>query len=221
MIRQLRNYFVTGILVLTPIVLTIYIFWKIFRGLDNIIFDVINGLLAIAGLPLYHGKIPGLGVVVGLLAIVLAGMIAQNYIGHKLFKLGDSLVTRIPLFSKIYTAIRQVFEAIFSERREVFKQAVLFEFPRHGVYSIGFITQHTRGEIPQRLAKEVLSVYLPTSPVPTAGFLLFVPKADLIFLDMPVEDALKLVISGGAILADANLSQDIASEKIKPQPEEK
>ena len=216
MIRRLRTYFFTGILVTTPIVLTIYIFWKLFKGLDSILIDVINNLIVPFGLKPYHGHIPGLGIIVMVIIIILAGALARNYVGNKLFRLGDWLVTRIPLISKIYIAIRQLFEAIFSEKREVFKQAVLFEYPRKGIYSIGFITQDTRGEIQERLTEDVYSVFLPTTPNPTSGYLLFVPKKDVVVLDMPIEEALKLIISGGAIVPNSNHRSEIKLEELLP-----
>ena len=216
MIRRLRTYFFTGILVTTPIALTIYIFWKLFKGLDSILIDVINSLITPFGLKPYHGHIPGLGIIVMVILVILAGALARNYVGNKLFKLGDWLVTRIPLISKIYIAIRQLFEAIFSERREVFKQAVLFEYPRKGSYSIGFITQDTRGEIQDRIDEDVYSVFLPTTPNPTSGYLLFIPKKDVTLLDMPIEEALKLIISGGAIVPNSNHRSEVKLEEIFP-----
>ncbi len=216
MIRKLRAYFITGILVTTPIALTIYIFWKLFKGLDSILIGAINSLVTPFGLQPYHGHIPGLGIIVMVIIIILAGALARNYVGNKLFRLGDWLVTRIPLISKIYIAIRQLFEAIFSEKREVFKQAVLFEYPRKGTFSIGFITQDTRGEIQERLQDDVYSVFLPTTPNPTSGYLLFVPKKDVIILDMPIEEALKLIISGGAIVPNSNHRSEIRLEELLP-----
>jgi len=216
MIRRLRTYFFTGILVTTPIALTIYIFWKLFKGLDSILIDLINSLITPFGVQPYRGHIPGLGIVVMVIIIILAGALARNYVGNKLFKLGDWLVTRIPLISKIYIAIRQLFEAIFSEKREVFKQAVLFEYPRKGIYSIGFITQDTRGEIQDHLDDDVYSVFLPTTPNPTSGYLLFVPKKDVTVLDMPIEEALKLIISGGAIVPNSNHRTEVRLEELLP-----
>jgi uncharacterized membrane protein len=216
MIRRLRKYFVTGILVVTPIVLTVFIFWKIFNGLDNVVLNLSNNLLAFLGIQPYHGKIPGLGIIVMILVILIAGIIARNYFGNKLFKLGDWLVTQIPLISKIYIAIRQIFEAIFSEKREVFKQAVMFEYPRKGTHSIGFVTQDTRGEVQDKLDEDVFSVFLPTTPNPTSGYLIFVPKKDAVILEMSIEDALKLIISGGAINPDSQQDQEFSLDDLFP-----
>ncbi len=216
MIRKLRTYFFTGILVVTPILLTVFIFWKLFKGLDSVVLNILNGLLVNFGFQAYYGKIPGLGVVVLVLGILLTGMIARNYLGKKLFKLGDWLVTQIPLISKIYIAIRQIFEAIFSEKREVFKQAVMFEYPRRGTYSVGFVTQDTRGEIQDKIDSDVLSVFVPTTPNPTSGYLIFVPKKDAIILDMTIEQALKLIISAGAISPDNDQKEEFSIEDFFP-----
>lgn len=216
MIRRLRTYFFTGIIVVTPILLTVFIFWKLFSGLDSVALNLLNGVLVKLGFEAYYGKIPGLGVAVLIIGIILTGMIARNYLGKKLFKLGDWLVTQIPLISKIYIAIRQIFEAIFSEKGEVFKQAVMFEYPRRGTYSIGFITQDTRGEIQDKIDSDVFSVFVPTTPNPTSGYLIFVPKKEAVILDMTIEDALKLIISAGAISPDPNQKEQFSIEDIFP-----
>lgn len=216
MIRKLKLYFITGVLVITPIALTIFIFWKLFRGLDNVVLNLLNSLVVFFGFSPYHGRIPGLGIIVLVVVIILAGMVARNYVGRKLFKLGDWMVTQIPLISKIYIAIRQIFEAIFSEKREVFKQAVMFEYPRKGTYSIGFLTQDTRGEIQEKIDKDVFSVFLPTTPNPTSGYLIFVPKDEAILLDMSIEEALKLIISGGAIAPNTPQTEEFSIEDLFP-----
>jgi len=196
--KKAKSYFITGLLVLTPLVLTIFIIWKLFLAIDGLLRGVIkNMLLDRFGVP---NTIYGLGFISVILLILLTGMIARNYFGRKVIKLGEDVMTRIPLINRIYLAIQQIGNAFFSEKREVFKRAVLIEYPRKGIYSIGFFTQDTRGEVQERLDRDVVSVFLPTTPNPTSGFLLFVPKADVTELDMTIEEALKLVISGGAIV---------------------
>lgn len=212
--KNLRAYLIAGILVITPIALTIYIFWKIFNGLDGILIDTFNNVIGFFGLPPYHGNIPGLGIVAMIVVTILVGVFAKNYFGNKLFQLGDWTVTKIPLISKIYIAIRQLFEAIFAEKREVFKHVVLFEYPRPGIYSIGFVTQDTRGEIQDILEPDVYSIFLPTTPNPTSGYLLFVPKKDAILLSITVEEALKLIVSGGAITPGVSTKKEISFEDL-------
>jgi uncharacterized membrane protein len=195
--KKIRTYFITGLLVLTPLVLTIFIIWKLFIGIDGLLQGFISNMLERVGVPATQY---GLGFISVILLILLTGLIARNYFGRKVIKLGENVLSKIPLISRIYMAIQQISNAFLSEKREVFKKAVLIEYPRKGIYSIGFFTQDTRGEVQERLNRDVVSVFLPTTPNPTSGFLLFVPKSDVTELDISIEEALKLVISGGAIV---------------------
>ncbi len=216
MIRNLRAYLIAGILVITPLALTTYIFWNLFIGLDGILLGGFNNITTLLGLPAYESKIPGLGIVVMLILTVLVGMFTKILIGRKLFRIGEWFLTRIPFISKIYIAISQIFKALFAEKREVFKHVVLFEYPRRGMYSIGFMTQDTRGEIQDILEEDVYSIFLPTTPNPTSGYLLFVPKKDATILSMRVEEALKLIISGGAITPSPFSEKEISLEDLLP-----
>lgn len=199
--KKIKAYFLTGLLVIFPFVLTIFIITWLFTKIDNILQGVVSKFMERIGL-LYF---PGVGFITVILIILLAGLIARNYFGKKVLAYGNMIVTRIPLINRIYLAIQQISNAFLSEHRESFKKAVLIEYPRPGVYSIVFITQDTRGEIQDKIPDDSVSVFLPTTPNPTSGFLLFVPKKDVIPLKMPVEEALKLVISGGAIAPHNNL----------------
>jgi len=195
--KKLKKYFITGLLVLIPLVLTIFIIWKLFIAVDGLLQGFVSNLLAKIGVPVTKY---GPGFVSVMLLILLTGLVARNFFGRKVIKLGEEILARIPLINRIYMAIQQISNAFLSEKREVFKKAILIEYPRKGIYSIGFFTQDTRGEVQERLDRDVVSVFLPTTPNPTSGFLLFVPKTDIIELDMSIEEALKLVISGGAIV---------------------
>lgn len=199
--KKIKSYFITGLLVLFPFVMTIFIITWLFTKIDNILQGVISKFLARFGL----FSFPGIGFISVFLIILLAGIIARNYMGRKIIKIGDRIVTRIPLINRIYLAIQQISKAFLAEQREVFKKAVLIEYPRKGIYSIAFFTQDTKGEPQEKLSKDVVSVFLPTTPNPTSGFLLFIPKNEVIDLDMPIEEALKLVISGGAIIPQKGL----------------
>lgn len=205
--KKLKSYFLTGLLVLTPIVLTIFIIWKLFFAIDGLLQGFIsNVLMKSMGYQVGDKPLTGLGFISIVLFILLTGFLARNYIGRKVITLGDMVVARIPLINRVYIAIKQISLAFLSEKREVFKQAVLIEYPRKGIYSIGFFTQDTKGEVQDRLDEDVVSVFLPTTPNPTSGYLLFVPKSDAVKLNMTVEEALKLVISGGAIFPSQNNS---------------
>jgi uncharacterized membrane protein len=198
--NEIRKTFLAGLLTLAPITLTIYLFFLLFKFMDGILKNNVSQfLIQRFGLDFFKSPIPGIGLLALLLLIFLTGTIARNYIGKKLFSLGDFIVTRIPLINRIYIAIREISEAVLSEKREVFKKAVLIEYPRKGLYSIAFFTQDTKGPIRETMKQDIVSVFLPTAPNPTSGFLLFVPKKHVIELDMSVEDAMKLVLSAGSI----------------------
>jgi uncharacterized membrane protein len=219
--NEIRKTFIAGLLTLAPITLTIYLFYLLFKLVDGILrSNVSQFLINRFGLDFFKSPVPGLGLITLLLLIFLTGSIARNYIGKKLFSLGDYIVTRIPLINRIYIAIREISEAVLSEKREVFKKAVLIEYPKKGLYSIAFFTQDTKGPIRQTIKQDIVSVFLPTAPNPTSGFLLFVPKKHVIDLEMSVEDAMKLVLSAGSIhLKDGKGINQLFSNKQKTKPE--
>lgn len=195
--KKIRGYFFTGLLVLIPILLSVYIIYHLFVFMDGLLRGFLGWLVADKiRMTIY----PGFGLVALILIVVGTGVIARNYLGKQLLSLGNKIVSRIPVMNWIYGTIQQVAEALLSERSEVFKKAIMVEYPRKNIYSIGFITQDTKGVIQDSLDVDVVSVFLPTTPNPTSGFLLFVPKKDTRELDISVEEALKLVISGGAIV---------------------
>ncbi|MCD6115937.1 DUF502 domain-containing protein [bacterium] len=200
MLNKLKAIFLTGILVLAPITLTGYILVFLFRFFDGLMKNsVMRFLYRFTGLSPDTGSIPGVGILAVLILVIITGIIARNYFGKKFISLGDYLLTHIPLANRIYIAIRQISEAIFTEKRELFEKAVLIEYPRKGIYSIGFFTQDTRGPIQDAIEQDVISIFIPTAPNPTSGYLLFIPKDQVMDLDMSVEEALKLVISAGSI----------------------
>jgi uncharacterized membrane protein len=182
---EIRKTLLAGLLIVAPITLTFYILYNLFRMLDGILSTGVTRFLVhqIGLRQLENTHIPGLGIL-AILALLL---------------ITDFIVTRIPLINRIYIAIREISEAVLSEKREVFKEAVLIEYPRKGLYSIAFFTQDTKGPIQDLLDEDVVSVFLPTTPNPTSGYLLFVPKSSILKVNMSVEDAMKLVISGGSI----------------------
>ncbi len=212
MLKKIRTYFLAGLLVLIPLVLTIFIIWKLFIAIDGLLSGFINNMLERIGIPVTS---IGLGFISVVLLIFLTGMIAKNYFGRKVIRIGEDIVTKIPLMNRIYLAIKQISNAFFSEKREVLKKAVLIEYPRKGIYSIGFFTQDTKGEVQDRLQQDVVSIFLPTTPNPTSGFLLFVPKSEVAELNMTIEEALKLVISGGAIVPTSTYKGKVAIHPAK------
>ncbi len=194
---RLRNYFLTGIIVTAPIALTIYLTWQFVDWVDR---------QAIPLLPAKYNpetylpfSLPGLGLVIMVVILTFVGFLTANIFGRTLLKAGERLVNRMPVVRTIYGALKQILETVLSQSSESFRQAVLVEYPRRGIWTVAFVTGETEGEVAQRLDEEMINIYVPTTPNPTSGFLLMVPRRDLIFLDMPVEDAAKYIISIGVI----------------------
>ncbi|MDZ7723145.1 MAG: DUF502 domain-containing protein [candidate division KSB1 bacterium] len=200
-IKTLRKYFAAGLLFIVPLVLTFYIVSWLFLRLDGVLNEHISRLLLdVFNQPARNVIIPGLGFLTLALIVLTTGFVITNYFGKKIAQLSQFILHRIPVIRHIYGTLDQISSAFLSEKSETFKKAVLFEYPRRGVYSIGFITQNTRGLVQDILSdQDMYSIFLPTTPNPTSGFLLFVPKTDVHVLNISVEEALKLVISGGSV----------------------
>jgi len=199
--KKLRGHFIAGLLVIIPLALTIYVCWQLFVAIDGLLNHYVSEVIfSIIGIETARRTIPGLGLLALVFLIIIVGFFARNYFGHKLITLGEFILSRIPVVRHIYSTFQQISQAFLAEKSEVFKKAVLFQYPRQGIYSIGFITQDTKGLIQENIEEDVVSVFLPTTPNPTSGFLLFVPKKDVIYLNVSVEEALKLIISGGAVV---------------------
>jgi uncharacterized membrane protein len=191
---RFRRTFLTGILVITPLAVTLWILYGVFVKADGLLGEVITQVL---GRP-----VPGLGILLLVILVMVTGIFARNFVGRRLIRWGNLILYRIPLFNRIYIALKQIFEVFLGERKTVFQRVVLFEYPRPGIYAIGFVTSKSEGEIQLRTEQKVINVFLPTTPNPTSGFLLFIPEEDIIPLDMSVEEGIKLVISGGAVTPD-------------------
>ncbi len=189
---HLRRYLITGILVIAPIAVTVWILWNVFSVVDRNTKKVLGE--ALTDVP------PGVGFVLFFAAIILVGIFATNIIGRRLISVGEKIMTRIPLANRIYTAVQQISTAFLGSSRSIFHKVVLLEYPRKGIYSLGFLTTEGAGEVQRKTEKQVACVFVPTTPNPTSGMLIFVPHDQLIHLDMTTEDGLKLVISGGVVV---------------------
>jgi uncharacterized membrane protein len=188
--RRLRNLFIAGLVILTPVVVTIYVFIFLFLKVDSLLGPLI---LRLVGL-----RIPGMGFLAVLVLIFFTGLAARNYLGGKLIGFGEKILTKIPFINRIYVALQQISHAFLAQKRAIFKEAVLVEYPRKGIYAIGFVTSQMENG-------RMLSIFLPTTPNPTSGYLLFLPREEAIPLQMTIEEALKLVISGGAVAPEGRL----------------
>jgi len=155
-----------------------------------------------------HVHIPGLGVILILIITLFTGIIVKNYIGHKLVFYGEFIVGYIPLVSTVYNGIKQLVEAIFTSRGKNFNSVILIEYPRIGVYTICFMTGKPKGLLKNIGSEDMISVFVPTTPNPTSGFYIIVPEKDVVYLDIKVEDAFKIIISGGILTPMSNNGQN-------------
>ena len=143
--------------------------------------------------------IPGIGLVVVLIGLTIIGFLAAGLLGRFIVRVGENLLNRMPIIRSIYGALKQIFETVLRSSSRSFREVALIEYPRRGIWAIGFITTKTTGEVRSEIKEDVVNVFLPTTPNPTSGFLLFVPRKDLIILDMGVEEAIKMIVSAGIV----------------------
>ena len=187
----LRNYFITGVVVLIPIGFTLYLS-KFLISLSSKILPVNinpNSYLPIA--------IPGIEIIITIIFINIVGGLSLSFIGKRLFNFFETILNKIPIIRTIYSAVEQLIETFTSSKSDK-KTVVLVEYPRKGVYAVGFVTKENTGEIRKKAGKELLNVFVPTTPNPTSGFLLMFPKDEVIFLDLTFEEASKFIVSAGS-----------------------
>jgi uncharacterized membrane protein len=194
-----RRAFLTGLLVLAPLGVTAWVSVWLFRSIDDLVRPVILSLPGVTE-HLPPGGINGIGVVAAIVVVTVVGFFANNLLGRTLFGLIDSLLARIPWVKGVYGAAKEISGVVFSHKGRAFRYVVLIEYPRREMYSIGFVTNE-----PVHVGyEEFVHVFLPTSPNPTSGYFLLVPRKDTRRLDMSVEEGLKLIVSGGAVISDDN-----------------
>lgn len=204
---RLRTYFLTGVIVSAPISITAFLVYEFITFLDTQVAALIpTRYNPETYLPF---SIPGLGLVVTLASLTFVGMLAAGFAGRTLVRTSEGLLARMPIIRGVYGTLKQIFETVLAQSSRSFREVVLIEYPRRGIGAIGFVTGPTRGEVQDRADSELVNVFLPTTPNPTSGFLLFVPKEDVIHLDMTIEEGIKMVISGGIV---APRAQDLAEE---------
>ena len=195
---RFRGYFLAGILVTAPIAITIYLTYSFFIFVDSRVRNLLP-LEKIVPPEHQYYALPGIGIIAAVLFFVLVGWFAKNFLGRLLIRISEYIVDRLPVINTVYGAIKQIFETVMASKSDAFKDVVMFEYPRKGMWVMGFVTGTSKGEVQSLTDTEVVNVFLPTTPNPTSGFLLFVPKKDLIYMKMGVEEAIKLIVSGGII----------------------
>ena len=207
----MRKYLVTGLLIWVPLVITLWVLNLIVTTMDQSL-----QLLPVQWHPhaLLGHDIPGLGVLLTVLVVLLTGLLARNIIGERLVLVWESLLGRIPIVRTIYSSVKQVSDTILSPNGQAFRQALLVQYPRAGVWTIAFQTGTPAGEVRRVVGVEMVSVYVPTTPNPTSGFFLMVPRAETIELDMSVDEALKYVVSMGVVApADRSAAPILATHR--------
>lgn len=194
---KLRAYLFTGILVTAPVAITFYMAYKLVIWVDNLVGKMIPPQYSPDNyLPF---SIPGLGLIILLVGLTVIGMFFAGFVGSFFLRLGEWIVYKVPLVSSVYSVLKQIFETFFSSKTQAFSKVVMLQYPRQGIWILGFVSSELKGEIKQQFDREMLNIFIPTTPNPTSGFLIFVPKEDTIELDMSVEDGIKFVISGGLV----------------------
>lgn len=190
-IARMRSYFLTGILVTAPLTITVYLTFVVFHFVDTQVSNILPGQL-------YNG-LPGLGILIALSFFITVGWFATNFMGRLVIRISEYIVHRVPIINTLYKSVKQVFETLMGSQAQAFREVVLIEYPRKGCWTLGFVTGFYEGEIQQAAPDDLVTVFVPTAPSPVNGFLLFVPRKDMIPMQMTVDEGIKMIISVGII----------------------
>ncbi|MFQ5626708.1 MAG: DUF502 domain-containing protein [Methyloligellaceae bacterium] len=218
---RLRNYFLTGLIIVGPVGITLYVIWWFVNLIDAWVKPWVPQIyLPETYLPF---TVPGVGLIFSITVLIVVGALTANLFGRTVVSYGEIMLGRMPVVRSVYRALKQIFETVLSQSSNSFQQVGLVEYPRLGLYAIVFVSTATKGEIDKKVLKgePMLSVFLPTTPNPTSGYLLFVPTKDVTILDMSVEEAAKLVISAGLVVPPyqdklKKLAKDARSKPRRP-----
>ncbi|MGY8960163.1 MAG: DUF502 domain-containing protein [Alphaproteobacteria bacterium] len=218
MFPRIRAYFLAGVLVTTPVAITLTVAWWLIELVDRNIVPMIpehwNPDTYLRETIGFEIGLPGLGLLILFIAITMIGALTAGFLGRMVVSFGERILARMPVIRSVYSAIKQILETVLKQQSEAFRQAVLIEYPRRGIWAIGFVTGETEGEVQHLVREDVVNIFLPTTPNPTSGFLLFVPRKDMVVLSMSVEEAVKMVISGGIVTPPDRRAE---SERLIPQ----
>lgn len=205
-LSKLKSYFLSGLLVSAPVLLTLYLVIWMIRVVD----DMVRPLMPNSFAHLY-GYFPGYGLIVTLVGATLMGALMKGFLGHYFMKISEGVLSQVPFVRSIYATIKQVSQAVLDKESSSFREVGLIQYPRTGIWTLCFITGTTKGEIQDKSPEEVLNVFIPTTPNPTSGILLFVPKQDIKILDMSVEAGIKMVVSLGVITPSYKKAKELES----------
>jgi len=197
----LKKYFITGLLIWVPLGITLWVLHLLVSAMDQTLLLLPENFQTEHWLGMH---VPGMGVVLTFVVVFGTGLIAANMLGQRLLRFWENILSRIPVFKSIYNSVKQVSDTLFSSTGHAFRKALLVQYPRDGSWTIAFLTGQPGGDVVNHLQGEYWSVYVPTTPNPTSGFFLMMPKSDVIVLDMSVDEALKYIISMGVVSPGAN-----------------
>ena len=190
--QRLRAYLFAGVLVTAPIFITFYLAWLLVTFVDSQITPLIPAQYnPETYLPF---ALPGLGVLVLIIALMLVGAVTAGFVGRLWMRISERVLGQMPIIRSVYSAVKQILETVLAQQSNAFREAVLIEYPRRGMWAVAFITGTTKGEVQNLTEEECINVFLPTTPNPTSGFLLFVPRKDMVSLSMSVEEAIKVSV---------------------------
>ncbi len=219
LIGGLRNSFLTGLIVIAPIGLTLWLIWTVVGWIDGWVLPLVPDVWQPEQ---YIGiNLRGVGVIFFLIFTILVGWMAKGLIGRSLLRWAEGLVDRMPVVRSVYNGLKQIAETVFTQQESSFEKACLIEYPRKGIWAIGFISSTAKGEIHTGIPvdEQKVSIFVPTTPNPTSGFLLFFPRSSVHELDMSVEDAAKLIISAGLVYPNGDGGVEIRPPVVEQLPE--
>jgi uncharacterized membrane protein len=209
-IARIRNYFLTGLVVAGPVLVTAWLTWSFINWVDSLVRPFIP--------PTYRPEtylpwpIPGTGLIIAIVVLTTLGFLTANLVGRKLVELGEGLLNRMPIVRPVYKTMKQIFETLFSKTGSSFRQVALVEFPAPGMWSLVFLSQPPSGDLAEKLPQgEHVSAFMPCTPNPTTGFFFYVLRKDLVVLDLSVENAMTLLISAGMVQPEADAQQKLAA----------
>ncbi|HZP76999.1 MAG TPA: DUF502 domain-containing protein [Pseudolabrys sp.] len=209
-IGRIRNYFLTGLVLTGPVAITAYLTWSFINWVDDVVRPFVPPALRVETYAPVH--IPGTGLIIAFVALTLLGFLTANLIGRSLVELGESLLNRMPIVRPLYKTVKQIFETLFSQSGSSFRKVALVEFPAPGMWSLVFLSQPPGADVASRLPEiEHVSAFMPCTPNPTTGFFFYVPRKDLLELDMSVETAMTLIMSAGMASPNGDQQKKLAA----------
>ena len=218
LVRWFRNRLITGILVALPFLAIIWLFTRLVGIIDGIVWSVVPDALnpnTYIDAPFWF-----VSLIIAVVVLLALGMFVSNAVGRRVLRAGERVLARVPVISPIYSGIKQILNTVANQKDRAFRDVCLIEYPKAGVWAVGFVTADVSGAPKTQLGEDYLCVFVPTTPNPTSGFLLFVPRADVKLLDMTPEEGAKLIISGGMVTSNEALDDFVPSDPLVPLSDE-